>query len=66
MKAELLYRFREDFSDDAILEAVIWRVPKPVPGSRHQDGREMPYVFTTPEKLIDDFLSDINKLRSGS
>jgi len=94
MKAELLYRFREDFSDGAILEAVIWRVPRPIPGSqhpykyrlfygypglrlvgydnergkgdhRHQDERELPYLFTTPEKLIDDFLSDIDKLRSG-
>lgn len=28
MKAELLYRFREDYSDGAILEVVVWRVPK--------------------------------------
>lgn len=94
MKAELLYRFREDHSDGAILEVVVWRVPKPIPGSRHpykyrlfygypgqrlvgydnergkgdhrhQGDQEMPYPFTTPEKLIDDFLGEIDKLRSG-
>ena len=93
MKAALLYRYREDYSDGAIMEVVIWRVPEPVPGSRHpykyrlfyghpglrQVGydnergkgdhrhigdREVPYPFTTPEKLIDDFLGDIDKLRS--
>ena len=31
---------------------------------RHMDNQEMLYPFTTPEKLIDDFLGDIDKLRS--
>jgi hypothetical protein len=35
MKAELLQRQRYVFDDGSILEMVIWRVPKPVPGSRH-------------------------------
>ena len=35
MKAELLYRYREDYSDGAIMEVVIWRVLGPVPGSGH-------------------------------
>jgi hypothetical protein len=35
MKAELLQRDRFDFDDGTILEMVIWRVPTPVPGSRH-------------------------------
>ena len=35
MKARLLQRQRFDFDDGSILEMVIWRVPKPVPGSRH-------------------------------
>lgn len=94
MKAELLYRYREDYSDGAIMEVVIWRVPEPIQGSghsykyrlfyghpgqrlvgydnergkgdhRHIGEREVPYPFTTPEKLIDDFLGDIDKLRSG-
>ncbi len=35
MLAILVYHYREDFDDGAILEMVIWRVPKPVTGSRH-------------------------------
>ncbi len=35
MKADLLYRHREDFDDGAILEVVIWRLPQPVQGSDH-------------------------------
>ena len=35
MKAELLQRDRYIFDDGTILEMVIWRVPKPVRGSRH-------------------------------
>lgn len=35
MKAKLLQRQRFDFDDGSILEMVIWRVPKPAPGSRH-------------------------------
>ena len=35
MKAKLLQRQRFGFDDGSILEMVIWRVPKPVPGSRH-------------------------------
>ena len=35
VKAELLYRYREDLDDGAIIEAVVWRVPTPVPGSSH-------------------------------
>jgi hypothetical protein len=36
MKATLLFRTRQRFDDGAILEAVIWRVPEPVPGSKHR------------------------------
>ncbi len=35
MKAELIYRSREDFEDGAILEIVIWRLPSPVYGCSH-------------------------------
>ena len=35
MKAGLLYRHREDFDDGAIVEVVIWRLPKSVQGSEH-------------------------------
>lgn len=94
MNADLLYRYREHFNNGALMEVVIWRVPKPVPGSKHSykyrlsygypgqrmvgydnerdkgdhqhiGDQEVPYKFTTPERLIDDFLGDIDKLRSG-
>lgn len=35
MKAELLQRERFDFDDGTLVEMVIWRVPRPVPGGRH-------------------------------
>jgi hypothetical protein len=35
MKAELLLRSKEVLSDGAILEMVIWKVPRPVSGSSH-------------------------------
>ena len=92
MKAELLYRHREDFDDGAILEVVVWRLPKPVQGSehpykyrlfygypgrrivgydnergkgdhRHCGEQEQPYAFTTPEQLMDDFLSEVKRAR---
>lgn len=36
MKARLLLRRREGISDAAFVEAVVWEVPTPVPGSRHR------------------------------
>jgi len=35
MKAELLFEQRIDYSDGAIVEMVLWRVPKPVPPTQH-------------------------------
>lgn len=35
MKAELLYRSKSILSDGAIVEMVIWKVPRPVIGSLH-------------------------------
>lgn len=35
MKAELLLRERVPFDQNAFAELVIWRLPKPVPGSPH-------------------------------
>ena len=35
MKATLIYRHRVDFDDGAILEIVVWRLPKPVEGCCH-------------------------------
>ena len=30
---------------------------------RHIEGEEQPYSFSTPERLIDDFLADVRRLR---
>jgi hypothetical protein len=35
VKAELLFHQRIDYDDGAIVEMVIWRVPRPVPPTRH-------------------------------
>ena len=35
MKAELLLHERIDYDDGGIVEMVLWRVPLPVPPSRH-------------------------------
>jgi hypothetical protein len=35
MKAELLFHQRIDYDDGAIVEMVLWRVPVPVPPTRH-------------------------------
>lgn len=35
MKAKCLFYDRKDYSDGAIAELTIWRVPKPVAGSAH-------------------------------
>ncbi|MGB9253224.1 MAG: DUF6516 family protein [Candidatus Korobacteraceae bacterium] len=36
MKAELLFRQRIEYDDDAIAEMVLWRVISPVPPSTHR------------------------------
>lgn len=92
MKAELLYRSKSILSDGAIVEMVIWRVPRPVVGClhaykyslfygydgrrviaydnerrkgdhKHTDGEELPYAFSTVDKLMADFLDDIVRRR---
>ena len=86
--ARLIYKHYQAFDDGAILEVVIWSVPRPVPGSshvykyrlfygypgqrvigydnerpkgdhRHFRDTEVPYNFTSPEQLIDDFLAEV-------
>lgn len=92
MKADLLYRHRQDFDDGAIVEAVIWKLQTPIKGSshaykyrlfygfpgqrivsydnergkgdhRHYRGKETVYRFVSPEKLLDDFIADIEAER---
>ena len=33
---------------------------------RHIEGKQGPYSFSTPERLIDDFLADVRRLRGRS
>ena len=35
VRAELVFHFRHEFDDGAIVEAVIWKVPTPVAGCSH-------------------------------
>jgi len=45
MKAALIYRHRVDFDDGAILEAVVWRLEKPVAGCAHPFKYRLFYGF---------------------
>lgn len=94
VRATLLFQQRIDYEDGAIVEMVIWRVPRRVPPSphglkyslfygrpgirevgydnergkgdhRHYLGSESAYHFTTPERLMADFWTDVRTLRSG-
>lgn len=89
--AELLYSRREPIGETAFTEIVLWKVPRPVPGSshsfkyrlalvvdgvcvmrydnergkgdhRHIDGREEPFVFTTPAELFAAFEADVERI----
>jgi len=44
MKAELIYRFEQDFDDGAMLRMVIWKVPRPVPPSGHSYKYRLVYL----------------------
>ena len=93
MQATLIYRHRVDFDDGAILEIIVWHLPKPIEGCSHpfkyrlyygHPGRRMigydnerpkgdhrhcgdieeAYTFESPEKLIDDFLHEVEDRRA--
>lgn len=88
MSAQLITRFKDITTDGAILELVVWKVPKPVPPSEHGykyravyvvngvrvlgfdnergkgdhyhlDGVERPYVFSSVEQLVEDFIAAV-------
>ncbi len=88
MRATELVRIRIIYTASAFAEMALWRVSKPVAGSRHGykyrlvyvvdgvcvlrydnevgkgdhrhvEGKETPYVFTTPERLVAGFQRDI-------
>jgi hypothetical protein len=44
MKAELLMRERLILSSRAFVEIVIWKLPQPLPGSRHDFKYRLAYV----------------------
>jgi hypothetical protein len=93
MPAELITRFKDITADGALLEVVIWKVPKAVPPSGHSykyravyvvdgvrivgfdnergkgdhchlDGEQVPYCFTNPEQLIEDFIAAVAARRT--
>jgi len=92
MNAELMLNERHIISESAFAEMVVWRLPTPLSGSRHNfkyrlalviNGRcvlrydnetgkgdhrhvgdqEKPYVFTTPQTLLNDFWNDVDNWR---
>ena len=92
MKATPLFRLKYELDDGAIVEMVIWGLPRPVPGSqhkfkyrlyfgkggkrivgydnergkgdhRHLRGAEQAYQFVSTEKLVEDFLADVEEAR---
>ena len=92
VEARLLFRFRRDYDDGAIAEAVIWELPRPMKGSqhaykyrlfygfpgkrvvgydnergkgdhRHFYGRESRYAFNSVDRLIEDFIKDVEQRR---
>ena len=73
MPAQLITRFKDVTPDGAILEVVIWKVPKPVPPTDHGykysavyvvDGVEVPYAFTGVDQLIEDFIAAVAARRT--
>ena len=45
MAAELIYSIKRVFTDGAILQAVVWKLPVPVPGSSHAYKYRLFYGF---------------------
>ena len=46
MKAELLIRERVVYPDGALVQMVVWRVPKPTPPSRHRFKYSLVYIVS--------------------
>lgn len=44
--AVLLYRHRQDFDDGAILEAIVWKLARPIAGSAHPYKYRLFYGYT--------------------
>ena len=95
MKAVRLFYDKAVWPDGSIIEMVIWRLPAPVPSSKHDlkfrlfygrdgqrivgydnergkgdhrhfMGRESRYRFVSIDKLVADFLADVDRARGQS
>ncbi len=59
MPAERLLRYRKVYDDGAILDAVVWRVPEPVPGCGHSYKYRLYYGY--PGKRVVGFDNERGK-----
>ena len=51
MKAQLLIRERVVYADGSLVEMVLWRVPKPVPPSKHGFKYRLVYIVAGERAL---------------
>ena len=51
MKAKLVIRERIVFADSSLVEMVVWRVPRPVPPSRHSFKYRLVYIVAGKRML---------------
>ena len=51
MKAQLLIRERVVYADGSLVEMVLWRVPKPVPPSKHGFKYRLVYIVAGKRAL---------------
>lgn len=51
MKAQLLIRERVVYADGSLVEMVLWRVPKPVPPSKHGFKYRLVYIIAGKRAL---------------
>ncbi len=51
MKAQLLIRERVVYADGSLVEMVLWRVPKPVPPSKHGFKYRLVYIIAGERAL---------------
>jgi hypothetical protein len=60
-----LYKYRL-FYGLPVQRVIEYDNERPKGDHRHEDDQEMAYIFSSPEKLIDDFLGDVARKRGQS
>lgn len=94
MDATLITRFKDVAEDGSLVEMVIWRLPAPLPPSRHDykyrlvyivdgqhiigydnergkgdhmhlAGEKFPYHFISLERLVEDFIAEVELWKSA-